>query len=384
VKSGQIAVVGAAETTRLGRIPDVSALGLHIDAARNALLDCGLAPSDIDGIAAAGLQPYLPVQVAHLLGIQARWVDATMVGGCSFLVQVRHAAAAIAAGHCDTVLITHGESGRSHVGVGAIFRPAPDSLQGQFELPFGTMGPMTLLSLGVRRYMRDFGLTREQLAMVAVVQREWASRNPRARFRELIDVEQVLAAPMIADPLTRLMCCPVTDGGGALVLTSAERARDFPQRPVYLLGAGEATGSAMVSQMPDLTTSDAYRRAGSDAFAEAGLGPGDIDHAMLYDALAHLPLYALEDLGFLQRGEAGAFVAERNTAPGGPLPVNTSGGGLSYTHSGMYGVFALQESVRQLRGTAAAQVEGVTTSLVHGLGGMFQAAATLVLANEAR
>ncbi len=381
MNTGAIAIVGAAETTGLGTVSDMSALGLHLDAARNALRDCGLGPKDVDGVAAAGLQPYMAIQVAHLLGIEARWVDATMVGGCSFLVHVRHAAAAIAAGHCTTVLITHGESGRSHIG-GVGYRPAPDSLQGQFELPFGAMGPMTMLSLGLRRYMRDFGLTREHLAMVAVVQREWASCNPRALFREPLSVETVLAAPMIADPLTRAMCCPLTDGGGGVVLTSAERARDFPTRPVYVLGAGEANGVALISQMPDLTTSEAYRRAGAQAFAEAGLAPRDIDHLMLYDAAAHLPLFALEDLGFLARGEAGPFVAARNTAPGGSLPVNTNGGGLSYTHSGMYGVYALQESVRQLRGEAAAQVDGAATSLVHGLGGMFQAAATLILSND--
>jgi acetyl-CoA acetyltransferase len=166
------------------------------------------------------------------------------------------------------------------------------------------------------------------------------------------------------------------------VLTSVERAGDFPTRPVYVLGSGEASGSAMVSQMPDLTSSEAYRRSGAAAFAEAGLRPSDIDHLMLYDAAAHLPLWALEDLGFVRRGEAGPFVAARNTAPGGSLPVNTSGGGLSYTHSGMYGVYALLESVRQLRGEAAAQVGGVSASLVHGLGGMFQAAATLILSNQ--
>lgn len=381
MKPGGIAVVGAAETTGLGAIPDLSATGLHLDAALNALADCGLTAGDIDGIAAAGLQPYLAVQVADLLGVQARWVDATMVGGCSFLVHIRHAAAAIAAGQCETVLITHGESGRSRIG-GAAYRLAADSLQGQFEQPFGTAGPMTVLPLGLRRYMREFGLTREQLAMVVVAQREWAQRNPRALLREPISVAQVLAAPMVADPLTRPMCCLTTDGGGAVVLTSAERARDFPKPPIYLLGSGEANGAALGSQMRDLTTSDAYRRSGAAAFSEAGLKPADIDHLMLYDAAAHLPLYALEDLGFLPRGEAGPFVAARHTAPGGRLPVNTNGGGLSYTHSGMYGVYALQESVRQLRGEAAAQVEGVKTSLVHAIGGMFQAAATLILSNE--
>ena len=178
------------------------------------------------------------------------------------------------------------------------------------------------------------------------------------------------------------MCCVVTDAGGAFVVTSTERARDLARRPVHVLGTGEANGAAMASQMPDLTSSDAFRRAGADAFASAGLERSDIDHAMLYDAAAILPLMALEDLRFVPRGDAGAFVAEGHTAIGGSLPVNTNGGGLNYTHSGMYGMYALQESIRQLRGEAPAQVDGVRVSLTHAIGGMFQAAATVILGVE--
>ena len=188
----------------------------------------------------------------------------------------------------------------------------------------------------------------------------------------------------MAYPFTRPMCCVTTDAGGAIVVTSAERARDLPRPAVHVLGSGEATGAAMASQMPDLTSSDAFRHAGAAAFADAGVAPSDIEHAMLYDATAHLPLMALEDVGLVPRGEAGAFVADGNTAIGGALPVNTSGGGLNYTHSGMYGMYALQESIRQLRGEAAAQVDGVTTSLTHAIGGMFQSAATVILSTETR
>ena len=192
----------------------------------------------------------------------------------------------------------------------------------------------------------------------------------------------MLEERVVAYPFTRPMCCVTTDAGGAIVVTSTERARDLPRPPVHVLGSGEANGAALASQMPDLTSSDAFRRAGAAAFASAGLKPSDVDHAMLYDAAAILPLMALEDLGFVPRGDAGAFVAEGHTAIGGSLPVNTSGGGLNYTHSGMYGMYALQESIRQLRGEAPAQVDGVGVSLTHAIGGMFQAAATVLLGVE--
>jgi acetyl-CoA acetyltransferase len=377
-----VAIVGAAETAEIGTVAR-STVGLATDAARRALADCGLTPADVDGVAATGLTPYLPTLVAHSLGIEPRWVDATMVGGCSNVVHLRHAVAAISTGQCDVVLITHGESGRSHIG-GTMFRPGPDSWQGQFELPYGTMGPMTILTLGARRFLRDRGLDRTVFAQLVVAQREWAARNPRALRRDPITVDEVLDAPLVASPFTRPMCCVATDAGGAVVVTSVERARDLPRPPVYVLGLGEATGAAMASQMPDLTSSDAFRRAGAAAFADAGLQPSAIDHAMLYDAVANIPLMALEDLGLVARGDSGAFVAEGHTAIGGRLPVNTNGGGLNYTHSGMYGMYALLESIRQLRGEAAAQVDGLTTSLTHAIGGMFQAAATAILSNEPR
>jgi acetyl-CoA acetyltransferase len=188
---------------------------------------------------------------------------------------------------------------------------------------------------------------------------------------------------MIAYPFRLLMCCLVTDGGGALILTSAERAKDFPAKPVYVLGTGESAETPMVSQMEDFTTSRAFRVAGPTAFKEAGIAHTDVDHLMIYDAFAHLPIYGLEDLGFVPRGEGAAFIAGRNTAPGGSLPLNTNGGGLSYMHSGMYGMYALQESVRQMRGIAAAQVPGAKISVCHGVGGMFAASGTIIFSNQA-
>tara|TARA_R110002072_G_scaffold31767_1_gene97934 strand:+ start:2506 stop:3648 length:1143 start_codon:yes stop_codon:yes gene_type:complete len=379
MKQKSIAIVGAAETTELGKIPDMSQIALHADAALNAMADAGLKPSDIDGVATAGESP---TETAHYLGITPKWVDGTSVGGCSFMLHVRHAAAAINEGLCSTVLITHAESGRSRVGARRFAR-SPQSLQGQFELPYGVTNPPTMFTIPVLRYMKERGVTEEQLANVAVVQREWAAMNPRASFRDPITVDDVLNSRMIAYPFRLLMCCLVTDGGGALILTNADRAKDMPQKPVYILGTGESVETPMISQMEDFTSSKAFRVSGTQAFTEAGITHNDVDHLMIYDAFAHLPFYGLEDLGFCKPGEAADFIWERNTAPGGKLPLNTNGGGLSYMHSGMYGMYALQESVRQLRGSAPAQVDGAKISVSHGVGGMFGASGTIIFSNEA-
>ena len=375
--SHKVAIVGAAETDTVGVLPDRSQLQLHAEAAFNALDDAGLTLDDIDGYAGipgAGM--------TECLGIMPRWIDGTGVGGCSFLIHVSHAVAAIAAGYCNTVLITHGESGRSRVGV-ARPGPGPQTPGGQFAQPFGIAGPPTMFSVPIARHMATYGTTEEHLAAVSVATRQWAERNPRAMMRDPITVEDVLNSRLIAWPLHLLNCCLVTDGGGALILTSEDRARDLPKPPVYVLGRGEAAQHQDISQMWDFTEwTAAAQITGPEAFRMAGLGHDDIDHLMLYDAFSHTPIYALEALGFVKPGEAGPWFAEMNSAPGGTLPVNTNGGGLSYTHTGMYGMFAIQEAVRQLRGEAAAQVDGVKTSLVHAPGGMFSATATLILGNE--
>ena len=378
MKPGSVAIVGAAETTELGVIPGLSQIQLHADAALNAMADAGLSPKDIDGVATAGESP---VAIAHYLGIKPTYVDGTSVGGCSFMLHVRHAAAAINEGLATTVLVTHGESGRSRVGAGR-FGGSPASLAGQFEAPYGPGGPPSMFTIPVLRYMKEFGVTEEQLAMVAVVQREWAGMNPRASFRDPITVEDVLNSRMIAYPFHLLECCLVTDGGGALILTSADRAKDFPTKPVYIIGTGESAETPMISQMYDFTSSTAFRISGKKAFDEAGIKHNDVDHLMIYDAFAHLPLYGLEDLGFVKPGEAAQFIWDGNTRPGGKLPLNTNGGGLSFMHSGMYGMYALQESVKQMRGTAAAQVPNAKISVSHGVGGMFAAAGTIIMSNE--
>jgi acetyl-CoA acetyltransferase len=215
-----------------------------------------------------------------------------------------------------------------------------------------------------------------------VAQSKWVNGNPRALRPMEVTVEDVMNSRMICYPLHLLECCVVTDGGGAIVMTTAERAKDFPKKPVYILGTGESSETPLVSQMEDFTTSKAFRVASAKAFDEAQVSHDDIDHVMIYDAFAHLPIYALEDTGFLKKGEAGPFIAEGNTSPGGKLPVNTNGGGMCYTHSGMYGMYLMQESLRQLRGEAYNQVPDVQVGFCQGVGGMFAAAGSLIWTNE--
>jgi acetyl-CoA acetyltransferase len=371
----RIVVIGAAETSRLGVIDDVSPVQLHAEAVRNAIVDAGIGRDDIDGVACVGEGP---AGLAHYLGITPTWLDGTFVGGCSFLVHLHHASAAIAAGMAKVVVISH-----------AVSRGGPASspghldlanLQQQFEQVYGIGPPATKFPLGVLRYMKDYGLTHEQLASVAVAQRRWSSQVPRAMMRELITVDDVLASPLICYPMHRLECCLTTNGGGAIVVTSEEHAAELSvRRPlVYVLGGAESSESPLASQMADLTSARAYRTTGRIAFEQAGITPADVDHLMAYDAFAHLPIYTLEDLGFVGRGEAGAFIEDGHTSPGGSLPMNTNGGGLSYTHTGVYGMFLMQESIRQVRGEAAAQVRGVKISVAHGVGSMFTSASTIV------
>ncbi|TAK58298.1 MAG: thiolase [Dehalococcoidia bacterium] len=374
------AIIGARETDVIGIRSDVSALQMHAEAALNAMADAGITKDDVDAVLCAGQSP---VAVAEYLGITPTYIDGTGVGGCSFMLHVRHVAAAIQAGLCTTALITHGQSGRSRVGEGG-WGHSPQMLGAQFEEPYGVAGPPTRFTIPILRHMHEYGTTPEQMASVAVATRRWAERNPRAMMRDPITVEDVLSSRLIAYPVHLLECCLVSDGGGALVVVSAERAKDFPKTPVYVLGTGESSEHSMISQMHDMTESRAFKVSGDLAFREAGIERKDIDHAMFYDAFAHTPMFALEALGFVGKGESGPFFEEMRTAPGGDFPLNTNGGGLSYTHTGMYGMFAIQESVRQLRGEAAVQLPNVRTSVAHGVGGMFHAAGTLILTNDER
>ena len=373
------AIVGAAETEELGVIPDKSATQLHADAAIRAMEDAGIKNTDVDAVLTAGS----PTQIAEYLGIHPTYVDGTSIGGCSFMLHVAHAAAALVTKRCNVALITHGQSGRSRVGEGGRFGGGASSPSGQFEDPYGTWGAPSRFTLPFVRHMQEYGTTEEQLASVAVAQRRWAEKNPRAMMRDPIDIQDVLDSRTICWPFHLLECCLVTDGGGALIMVAAERANDFPKKPVYVAGMGESVEMTMISQMHDFTSSRAFVTSGREAFKMAEISHSDVDHIMIYDAFAHLPIFAMEDLGFMKKGEAAPWFAEMKSAPGGELPVNTNGGGLSYTHTGMYGMFAIQESVRQLRGEAAAQVDGVNVSVAHGVGGMFFAAGTLILTNDA-
>lgn len=375
----KVAIIGAAETDTVGVIPEITQLGLHAQAARNAIRDAGIDKSQIDGLACAGESV---VAVADYLDIQPSYIDGTSVGGSSFMIHVAHAVAALEAGYCNYVLITHGESGRSRVGRSGFGNTAA-TIPGQFEAPYGVMGPPNTFTVPIVAHMAKYGTTEEQLASVAVATRAWAAKNPRAMMRDPITIEDVLNSRLIAWPVHLLECCLVTDGGGALILTTAERARDFAKPPVYILGTGEGAENMMISSMHDFTESRAFNNAAERAFRFAQIERRDVDHLMLYDAFAHTPMYGLEALGFVKRGESGPWFAEGHSAPGGDLPINTNGGGLSYTHTGMYGMFALQESVRQLRGEAAAQVPDVKVSIAHGPAGFFAASGTVIMTNQA-
>jgi acetyl-CoA acetyltransferase len=371
-----VVIVGAAESERIGVVPDQSVWSLAAEPSLAALREAGLSLTDVDGI--AGTLPV--VDLAHYLGVRPAWLDGTNVGGCSYMLHVRHAVAAIRSGAASVVVVAHGESGRSRVGSPAFARSA-SSVIGQFALPYGVSGTFSSFTLPVMAYLTKYGIPPEGLAEVPVAQSQWAAGNPRALRQKLLSVDDVLASRLIAWPFHVLECCPLTDGGGALVLTSAERAADLglQHRPINVLGTGEASEGPAPAYMEDLTSFRGFRDASAQALGEAGLGIGDLDHLMIYDAYAHVPLYGLEDIGVVGRGEAVDFIRSGATRPGGRLPMNTNGGGLLYTHTGMYGMFAIQEAVRQLRGTAAVPVEGARTSLVQGIGGMFAAAGTVIL-----
>jgi acetyl-CoA acetyltransferase len=380
VSRGRVAIVGAAESDEMGRLPHKSAFALHAEAARSALADAGLHKDDVDGVFSAGL--WMASETAEYMGLRPRYVDGTQIGGCSFLAHVQHAMAAIEAGVCEVALVTHGESGASRVAMPGT-RFGHDSFRLQFEAPFGLAGPPTGYALAAARHMHQYGTTSEQLAEVAVATRKWAAMNPRAMMRDPLTIDEVLSSRMISWPLHLLDCCLVTDAGGAVVVTSAERARSLRKPPVYVLGTGEASTHVMVSQMPDFARWDAAVVSGGQAFARAGVRHADVDVALFYDAFTIVPIMGLEALGFCAPGEGGAFVSGQRTAPGGEFPMNTNGGGLSYQHTGMYGMFLLIEAVRQLRGECGPrQVKDCEVVLCHGLGGMFSAAATVILSSE--
>ncbi|GAC1588052.1 MAG: thiolase [Sphingomicrobium sp.] len=376
---GAAAIVGAAESD-LGEVaPGMTPIDLMAQATHRALEDAGLRLGDIDGVFATTSQARLPtLALCEYLGVVPRYSDATNIGGASFMLHLRHAALAIEAGLCEVAVIAHGCTQRS-VGRGQ----AQVRDQNPFETPFKPFLPATAYALAAARHMYLFGTTREQLAEVPVAARKWAQLNPVAWDRRPLTIDDVLVAPMVSWPLTVRDCCIVTDGGGALIVTSAARAKDLRRPPVHLLGSGEAITHLSISSMADLTVTGAAI-SGPQAYAAAGLGPTDIDIAEVYDAFSINTILFLEDLGFCPKGEGGRFVEHGRIAPGGVFPVNTNGGGLSYNHPAMYGLLLLVEAVRQLRGECGARQAGSPeVALVHGNGGALSSEATVILGTAA-
>jgi len=386
VPEGRRAVIAGVATSDYPNLPGMSEHAVHAQAAQRALDDAGLGWAEVDGLASVGFFPMYAVGMAEYLGLQPTYFDETHAGGASFEVLVEHAAHAVEAGVAEVVLVTYGsiqlsQMGR-RLGTGGGrggMAPGPaiyDALWGN-----------TLVgsyALAARRHMHQYGTTAEQLASVAVTMREHAAHNPMAQYRDRITVDDVLSSRLVADPLHKLDCCVISDGGGACVVTTAARAADLAKAPVYVLGAAHATTHHMnLSADADLTVSPAAQ-SGPLAFARAGIGPEEVDVAQLYDSFTITVVLTVEDLGFCAKGEGGAFVADGGLGLGGRLPTNTDGGGLSACHPGMRGMFLIVEAVRQLRGEAGAtQVPDARIAVAHGTGGMLSTGATLVLSSEA-
>lgn len=374
---GSAAIVGAAQLDTF-KSPGRSPVGLASVAVTRALADAGLTLADVDGLFTASSYYAFPtLTLAENLGIHPRHMDSTALGGCSFIAQLGHAAAAIQAGLCEVAVIAYGSTQRSDAG-----KLVSMAESNAYEQPYGLIHPIGAFGMVAQRHMAQYGTTSEQMAQYAVAAREWALLTDDAPYPTSLTVEEVLDSPMIVSPLHKLDCCLVTDGGAAVVLTSAERARDLRPNPVYLLGTGEAINHRNISQMPDLTATEAARSS-KRALDMAGVTLTEVDTAHVYDAFTISLLVLLEDLGFCEKGEGGAFVEGGRVAPGGQLALNTNGAGLAQVHPGMLGMFLIVEAVQQLRGDAGRrQIPEATVSLVHGMGLTLAAHATAILSNE--
>jgi acetyl-CoA acetyltransferase len=390
---GEAAIVGVADAVSPNGVLEGSLRELEVQVITEAVESAGLSIRDIDGLASCTGAMFMPsVELAEYLGIAPRWTESTQTGGSSFEIHVEHAASAIAHGLCDVVVVSYAQTPKSTFKRGgAKFLSGGPSAGGdldaaprvEWEIPYGIQLPIGAYALAANRHMAQYGTTSEQLAQIAVSTREWAAMNDRASLRDPITIDDVLSSPMNASPLHKLDCCLVTDGAGAVVLTSAERAKNLAGSPAYVLGAGTSHTHSMISQMPDLTVT-AGLESGRQAFAMAGLSPTDVDVAEIYDSFTITVLLALEDLGFCPKGDGGSFVEDGRLGPGGAFPAQTNGGGLAYTHPGMFGMFLLVEAARQLRGECGArQVPGADVALAHGTGGVLSATSTVILGTEA-
>ena len=374
---GSAAIVGVGHSG-FGVATGRNAMEIQADACNAALKEAGLTTKDIDCVMSASAFHYMPsMSLAAYLGIKPKFSEGTVFGGSSFVHYLLNAMMAIEAGLCETVLIAYGSNQRS-IGRGLTSMSEP----ALYEAPFKPLYPISSYALAAARHMHQYGTTREHLAEVAVAARGWAKLNPEAFERGDLSIEDVLASRVISDPLSVRDCCLVTDGGGALVVVKADRAKDFPKPPAYIMGVAGAHWHRNISDMPDLTVT-AASESGPRAFEMAGVTPADIDVAEVYDAFTINTILFLEDLGFCKKGEGGDFVSGGNIAPGGGLAVNTNGGGLSCVHPGMYGIFTIIEAVRQLRGECGErQIEGAKLAVAHGNGGVLSSQVTSVLGNE--
>ena len=386
--NGRAYIVGAYEhPTR--NAPDKSLAQLHAEVAIGALQDAGLSREDVDGYFCSGDAPGMgPTSMVEYMNLRVRHADSTDVGGASYLSLVSHAAQAIAAGKCDVALVTLAGRPRSE-GVATGLQPklrSPSQPDAQFEFPYG-MSNVNGYAMCALRHMHEYGTTSEQLAWIKVAASHHASHNPNAMLRKVLTVEDVLESPVVADPLHRLDCCVITDGGGAVIVVRPEIARELNRPRVRIRGSGE-TVKHLTGGYFDLTHSGA-RLSGAQAFAEAGITPADIQYASIYDSFTITVLMQLEDLGFCEKGQGGRFVQDGNLISGvGKLPFNTDGGGLCSNHPGNRGgMTKIIEAVRQLRGEAhpAVQVPNCRLALAHGTGGQLAArhgSATLIMERE--
>jgi acetyl-CoA acetyltransferase len=375
---GTTAIVGVG-LAGMGEAPGRSHLELLAQAVQEALTDAGLQLSDVDGLFTSNLVNFFPtLTVGEYLGLRPKYADGTSLGGASFLTYAISATAALNAGLCDVALICYGSNAKTGSGKHVTGAELPP-----YEAPYKPRFPVAAYALAAARHMHQYGTSREQLAEVAVAARRWAQLNPMAYMRDPLSVDDVLKARMICDPLTIRDCCLVTDGAGAVIMTRADRARDLGGKPAYFLGGAAAQWHRQISAMPDVTVT-AAQESGKRAFEMAGLTPRDVDVVQLYDAFTINTILFLEDLGFCPKGEGGRFVNGGNIGPGGTLPVNTNGGGLSCVHPGMYGVFTLIEATQQLRATAGErQVTDASVALCHGNGGHLSSQITVLLGSEA-
>ncbi len=384
-----VCVVGAALSDG-PKTPDMTATMLETQAFVRALADAGLKKSEIDGLASAGYGGMHEVALAEYLGIRPTWMESTSVGGSSFEFHTMHAYRAIQNGDADTIAVVYGNnqlsaSGRTlGTGGGGGGRGGALPLPMSYEFPTG----LTLVgayAMAAQRHMHEYGTTPEQLASIAVQMREHAARNPHAMYRDPITVDDVMSSKLVADPLHKLDCCVISDGGCCIILTTEERARDLAHRPVFVRGAAGGSTHHSINAMADMTRT-AAAVSGPKAFAEAGIAPADVDMFAMYDSFTYTVMVVLEDLGFAPKGEGGRFVTDNggNLRLGGALPTNTDGGGLSATHPGMRGLFLLCEATRQLRGEAGdSQVPGAEIAVAHGSGGWLSTQGTVVLGTEA-